>query len=74
MTLDKINPGRECSVVDVLADGALGQRLLDMGFVPGTKIQVVRNAPLIDPIEIRMKGYLLSLRHDEAKTVEVTLG
>ncbi|MEA3305800.1 MAG: ferrous iron transport protein A [Candidatus Omnitrophota bacterium] len=74
MNLSEIKPGRECRVIDVLADGALGQRLLDMGFVPGTKIQVVRNAPLVDPVEIRIKGYLLSLRHDEAKTVEVTLG
>ena len=73
MTLDEVKIGQECSVVDVLADGALGQRLLDMGFVPGTQIKVIRSAPLIDPIEISMKGYLLSLRHAEAKTVEVVL-
>jgi ferrous iron transport protein A len=52
MTLDEVKIGRECSVVDVLAGGALGQRLLDMGFVPGTRIKVIRNAPLIDPVEI----------------------
>ena len=74
MNLSEVKPGQECRVVDVLVDGALGQRLLDMGFVPGTKIQVVRNAPLADPVEIRVKGYLLSLRRDEAKVVEVTLG
>ncbi|MCK4463754.1 MAG: ferrous iron transport protein A [Candidatus Omnitrophica bacterium] len=74
MTLDEINPGHECSVVDVLADGVLGQRLLDMGFVPGARIQVIRNAPLVDPVEIRIKGYLLSLRHAETKVVEVSFG
>ena len=73
MTLDEMKPGQECEVVDVIADGVLGQRLLDMGFIPGTRIQVVRNAPLVDPIEFAMKGYNLSLRHSEAKRVEVTL-
>ncbi len=73
MTLDEVKIGQECSVVDVHADGALGQRLLDMGFVPGTRIKVIRNAPLVDPVEISMKGYFLILRHMEAKTVEVVL-
>ena len=73
MTLDEVSVGQECSIVDVLADGALGQRLLDMGFVPGTRIKVIRNAPLVDPIEISVKGYFLSLRHAEAKVVEVVL-
>lgn len=65
--------GQECSIVDVLADGVLGQRLLDMGFVPETRIKVVRNAPLVDPVEISIKGYFLSLRHAEAKAIEVVL-
>ena len=72
MTLNEINPGHECSVIDVLVNGVLGQRLLDMGFVPGTRIQVIRNAPLVDPVEIRIKGYLLSLRHVEAKAIKIT--
>jgi len=73
MTLDEVKIGQECSIVDVQAEGALGQRLLDMGFVPGTRIKVIRNAPLVDPVEIFMKGYFLSLRHVEAKAVEVVL-
>ena len=73
MTLDEVKIGQECRVVDVHAHGALGQRLLDMGFVPGTRIKVIRNAPLVDPVEISMKGYFLSLRHAEAKVVEVEL-
>jgi ferrous iron transport protein A len=71
MTLDEMKPGRVCEIVDVIADGILGQRLMDMGFVPGTHIHVIRNAPLIDPIEIEIKGYHISLRHSEAKGVEV---
>ena len=73
MTLDEMKPGQECEVVDVIEEGVLGQRLLDMGFIPGTRIQVVRNAPLVDPVEFLIKGYNLSLRHSEARKVEVTL-
>ena len=73
MTLDKMKPGQECEIVDVVADGMLGQRLMDMGFIPGTRICIIRNAPLIDPVEIEMKGYNVSLRHSEAKEVEVKI-
>ena len=73
MTLDEVKIGLKCKVIDVHADGALGQRLLDMGFIPETQIKIIRNAPLVDPVEISMKGYFLSLRHLEAKTVEVVL-
>jgi ferrous iron transport protein A len=73
MTLDEMKPGHVGEIVDVTADGILGQRLMDMGFIPGTQIRVIRNAPLIDPIEIAMKGYHISLRHSEAKGVEVKI-
>lgn len=71
MTLDEMKPGQIAEIIDVTADGVLGQRLLDMGFIPGTKLHIVRNAPLIDPVELEMKGYHISLRHSEAKEVEV---
>jgi ferrous iron transport protein A len=71
MTLDEMKPGQACEIVDVTADGSLGQRLMDMGFIPGTRICVIRNAPLVDPVELEMKGYHISLRHSEAKAVEV---
>jgi ferrous iron transport protein A len=73
MSLDEMKPGHVGEIVDVIADGILGQRLMDMGFIPGTRIRVIRNAPLIDPIEIEMKGYHISLRHSEAKGVEVKI-
>ena len=38
MTLNKLKPGQECSIVEINIGGATGQRLLDMGFVPGTKV------------------------------------
>ena len=72
MTLDEIKPDQECEIVDTMAEGIVGQRLLDMGFIPGARIKVVRNAPLVDPVEFLIKGYNISLRHSEAKLVEVT--
>ena len=73
MTLDKLKPGQECCVVKVNIGGVVGQRLLDMGFIPKTKIKVIRNAPLVDPVDLLIKGYHVSVRHSEARGVEVTL-
>lgn len=46
-------------------------RLLEMGITPGIEIEVVRKAPMGFPIEIKLRGYLLSLRESEAKCIEV---
>jgi len=73
MTLDEVKRGQECKIVDITSEGIMGQRLLDMGFIPGTRIKVIRNAPLVDPVEFLLKGYHISLRHSEAKQVEVNL-
>ena len=50
---------------------ALRQRLLEMGFINGTSIEVIRFAPLGDPMEIKVNGYRLSLRRNEAQAVIV---
>lgn len=71
MTLDEMQPGSNCVMKDVSATGALGQRLMDMGFYPGAEILVVRNAPFLDPVELRLEGYHLSIRHIEARHIEV---
>jgi ferrous iron transport protein A len=44
---------------------------MDMGFMPGTKVKVVRNAPLVDPIDLLLRGFHVSIRHHEAGGVEV---
>ena len=71
MTLDQVKPGGECIIRKLAVRDKLGQRLLDMGVYPGLKLKVVRNAPLEDPMEIELDGYFVSLRHDEARFVEV---
>ncbi|MBW2708445.1 MAG: ferrous iron transport protein A [Deltaproteobacteria bacterium] len=73
MTLDQLKPGNKCRIKKLMIHDQLGQRLLDMGVYPGSTIKVLRNAPLEDPMEVSLGGFFLSLRHDEARYVEVTL-
>ncbi len=72
MTLDQIKPGNECRIEKLTIHKQLGQRLLDMGVYPGMRIKVVRNAPLEDPMEVSLGNFFVSLRHEEAKFVEVS--
>ena len=71
MTLNEMRPGERCVMSDLTVDGALGQRLMDLGFYPGAEIEIVRNAPLVDPVELHLDGYHVSIRHDEARHIEV---
>lgn len=71
MTLSDLVPNDKGIVTDITVSGALGQRLMDLGFFPGANVRVVRNAPLVDPVEIELDGYHVSLRHEEADLVEV---
>ncbi len=71
LTLDKIEPGTYAKIVATRADGSLRRRIMDMGLLPGERLEMVRRAPLGDPLEIIVKGYHLSLRKEEAKRIEV---
>ena len=70
-TLNVLVPGTRGRVLGLTATGDLGQRLMDLGFYPGVEFRVIRNAPLLDPFELEMMGYCVSLRHQEAGFVEV---
>lgn len=72
ITLDKLLPGQEAEIVDVTLVGADLQRLLDMGFLEGTQVKMVRNAPLKDPLDVQIRGCLIALRRREASGVEVS--
>ncbi len=71
MTLDQLKPGDEATIKKLSIRDKLGQRLIDMGIYPGMRIKVIRNAPLEDPMEVQLEGYFVSLRHAEARFVEV---
>ena len=71
MTLDKLPIGTPAVISAVGGEGNLRLHLLDMGVIPHTVVEVKRIAPMGDPIEIFLRGYLLTLRLDDAKTVTV---
>ena len=72
MTLDMIGVGNSAVIKAVGGDGPLRCRLLDMGLIPRTRVTLEKIAPMGDPIEIRVRGYELTLRVDDAKKREVT--
>ncbi|MGM0663462.1 MAG: FeoA family protein [Thermodesulfobacteriota bacterium] len=73
MTLDQLEPGNTARIKRLSARDKLGQRLLDMGVYPGLRLKVIRNAPLEDPMEVELDGYFVSLRHSEARYIEVDI-
>jgi ferrous iron transport protein A len=66
-----MKPGSKGRIKNLSVRDKLGQRLMDMGIYPGINLKVIRNAPLEDPMELELNGYFVSLRHDEARYVEV---
>lgn len=71
MTLDMLPLGQEAVITAVGGEGALRCRLLDMGLIPRTAVRVEKVAPLGDPIELRVRGYALSLRKEDARNITV---
>lgn len=71
LTLADVKTGEYCVIVRVTGHGSFRHRLMEMGFVRGEKVKVVRNAPLRDPIEYEIMGGHVSLRRIEAQRVDV---
>ena len=71
MRLSDLKPGAKARITKLHGRGPTVKRLVDMGAGPGTVVRVERVAPLGDPIEIKIKGYNLSLRKMEAHDIEV---
>ncbi len=71
MTLAELKPGDKARILAVRGDDEAADRLMEMGLVEETALEVIRFAPLGDPIEIAVRGYHLTLRKVEAKNVEV---
>ena len=70
-TLADVPTGEHCVILRITGHGSFRHRLMEMGFVRGEKVKVVRNAPLRDPIEYEIMGGHVSLRRVEAQRVEV---
>ena len=71
MTLKEMEIGKTSVITKVGGEGALRQHLLDMGVIPGAEVTVVKYAPMGDPVEVLIHGYVLTLRLDDAAKIEV---
>ncbi len=71
MTLLSLDIGQTVAIVGLTALGLLRRRLLDLGFVPGTRISIVRRSPLGDPTAYRVRGATIALRSVDAQQVLV---
>ncbi|HWK89588.1 MAG TPA: FeoA family protein [Longimicrobium sp.] len=70
-TLSELAPGDRGRVVKVGGDPDAARRLMDLGLIRGTTIEVIRAAPLGDPLEVRLRGFMLTLRRAEAEHIEL---
>ncbi len=69
--LSAMTVGQSGRVASFLKEDATCQRLLEMGITPGTTVEVMRFAPLGDPMDIKVRGYHLSLRRKEAELIQI---
>ena len=71
MTLRELGIGESALILSVGGEGALRQHFLDMGVIPGAEVTVIKFAPMGDPVEIKIHGYELTLRLDDAAKIEI---
>lgn len=70
--LDRLVPGERGTIERIEGDRGIVRRLMELGLVPGTEVEVVRHAPLGDPVELRIRQVHLSIRRSEAAQIHVT--
>lgn len=71
MTLDELPLGETAIVIKLGGAGSVRRRLMEMGLTLNAQVQAVRRAPMGDPLDVRVRGYHLSLRREEAACIEV---
>lgn len=69
MTMNDLKIGQSGVIAKVGGEGVLRLRFLDMGLIPGTMVQLQKIAPMGDPIQIRVRGYELTLRREDAAQI-----
>lgn len=72
LPLTRLRVGGAATVSAIKVPAEHRSRILEMGLLVGTKVQLIRFAPLGDPIEIKLRGYHLTLRRSEADQIHVT--
>ena len=71
MTLDQLPIGQEAIITAVGGQGELRCRFLDMGLIPKTRVRMQKVAPMGDPMEIRLRGYELTIRREDAAKITI---
>ena len=71
MTINDLEIGQQGVIKTVGGEGLLRLRFLDMGLIPGTVVQLQKVAPMGDPIQIRVRGYELTIRREDAGQIAV---
>ena len=71
LNLKELEIGKNARVLSVGGEKALRRRLLEMGITPGTLVSVKKTAPLGDPIELLLRGYVLTIRLADAERIEI---
>lgn len=69
--MDRLKPGQSAVIQAVGGSGSLRHHLLDMGLTPQTEVTLQKTAPMGDPVQIKLRGYELTLRLDEARKIEI---
>jgi len=72
MTLYDLTQGEKGIITKVRGHGSFRKRIIEMGFVIGKEVEVVKKAPLRDPVEYKILDYFVSLRNNEARLIEVS--
>ena len=70
-SLEDLREGQKATIRDIDSTNATADRLLDLGFVPGTEITAVQHAPMGDPTTFQVRGYRIGLRKSEARLVTI---
>ncbi|MBW1650106.1 MAG: ferrous iron transport protein A [Deltaproteobacteria bacterium] len=71
INIRKMKDNQSGVIVSVKAVGEMGRRLREMGLIPGAEIKICGRAPLYDPVSLKVMGFTLSLRNNEADYIEV---
>jgi ferrous iron transport protein A len=71
ISLRALKVGQKATICSIAAEGELGRRIRDMGLVPGVEVVPLGRAPLLDPVALRLEGFTLTLRNNEADWITV---
>ena len=71
MNLKELEIGKSAVILSVGGEGALRQHFLDMGLIPGAEVTLIKLAPMGDPMELKIHGYELTIRLDDAEKIKI---